>query len=98
MVKVKIWGDIPRIFGIYERQKNVKKIDKTSPLALKKDVVSISNNAKDYQLIVKALKETPDIRQDRVNELKQKYDSGNYDVSGRDIAEKIIKSAFDKKV
>jgi len=41
----------------------------------KKDVVSISNQAKDFQTAMKALKEIPDIRKDKVEELARKIES-----------------------
>lgn len=94
---MKIWGEIPKILGVYDKQKNVGKTEKASGAASKKDVVSISNQAKDFQTVMKALKDVPDMRQDKVNELSEKYETGNYDVSGNDIAGKILKSIFDKK-
>lgn len=95
---MKIWGEIPKVLGVYDKQKNVGKTDKSSAVAAKKDVVSISNQAMDYQTAVKAVKDIPDIRQDKVNELLQKYDSGTYGVNGRDVADKVINSILDKKV
>ena len=95
---MKIWGDIPRISGIYDKQKNTGRIEKGSGVFSKKDVVSISGQAKDFQTVMKAVRNVPDIRADRVKELAEKFESGNYNVSGRDIAEKIIKSSFDRKV
>ena len=47
---------------------------------------------------MKHLKDIPDTRLDKVEEYSKKISSGNYDVKGRDIADKIIKSIFDKKV
>ncbi len=94
---MKIWGEIPKIFGAYEKHKNAGKIDKTSGVASKKDVVSISNQAKDFQTVMKGIKEVPDIRIDKVNELASRYESGNYDVNGSDVADKILKSMFDTK-
>lgn len=94
---MKIWGDIPRISGVYDKQKNVNKIDKTSGVSSKKDVVSISNQAKDFTTVMKALKEVPDMRQDKVNELAAKYEAGSYDVDGGDIVEKLSKSITEKK-
>lgn len=94
---MKIWGEIPKILGVSNRQKNVGKVDKTSGVASKKDVVSISNQAKDFQTINRALRDVPDIRQERVNELSKRYESGKYDVSGKDVADKIVNSAFDTK-
>lgn len=95
---MRIPGDIPKITGVYEKQKSVGKIEKSSAVSSKKDIVSISNQAKDFQTVQKALKNVPDIRQNRVNELTVKYESGQYNANGRDIAESIIKSMFDKKV
>jgi len=63
----------------------------------KKDVVSISNQAKDFQTAMKALKEIPDIRKDKVEELARKIESGTYKVSEEDIADKILKSILDRK-
>ena len=95
---MKIWGDIPKIPGIYDRQQNVKKINGTPKAVSRKDELSISGQAKDYQAVLRALKNIPDIRKDKVDELSEKYNSGNYDVSGKDIADKIIKSVIDRKV
>jgi len=95
---MKIWGDVPKVTEIYNRRNNVGKISRTHPAVSKKDVAAISNEAKDFQLAMKSVKEVPDIRQDKVKELKEKYESGNYNISGREIAECIIRSIFDKKV
>lgn len=95
---MKIWGEIPKVSGVYGKQKGVDKVEKSSAVKARKDIVSISTQAKDYQTAVKAVKETPDIRQERVNEVLEKYKTGGYDVKGRDIADNIIKSIIDKKV
>jgi len=46
---------------------------------------------------MKALKEIPDIRKDKVEELARKIESGTYKVSEEDIADKILKSILDRK-
>jgi negative regulator of flagellin synthesis FlgM len=92
---MKIWGGIPKILGVYDKQKNVGKVDKTSGVSNKKDVLSISNQAKDFQTVMKAIKDIPDIRQDKVKELSEKYDSGTYNVSGNDVADKVLKSMME---
>ncbi|AUS95082.1 flagellar biosynthesis protein FlgM [Clostridium thermosuccinogenes] len=94
---MKIWGEIPKVTEIYGKQKSVGKVVKTHPAVSKEDVVAISNNAKDFQTAMKYIKEIPDIRQDKVNELIERYESGNYNVKGREIAERIVRSVFDKK-
>ena len=94
---MRIPGDIPKITGIYDKQKNINRTDKSNAVASKKDIVSISTQAKDFQTIFRALKDVPDIRQGKVNELSERYESGNYDIDGNDVAEKVINSVFDKK-
>ncbi len=89
--------DISKITGIYEQQKGVGRVGKTGNVAAKKDVLSISSQAKDFQTAFKVLKDTPDIRQAKVNALSEKYESGQYDIDGKDLMDKVIKSHFDKK-
>lgn len=95
---MKIWGNIPKITEIYGKQKNLNKVNKTEGVSRKKDVLSISNEAKDFQTVMKALKDVPDIRQDKVNEIAKKYRSGKYNIDSKDVADKIVKSIIDKKV
>lgn len=95
---MKIWGEIPKVTGVYNKQKNLNRIENASGIVSKKDAISISNQAKDYQTVMKALKDVPDIRRDKVDELAGKYEKDGYDASGRDVADKIIKSIIDKKV
>ncbi len=94
---MKIWGDISRISGVYNRQKDVKRAQKAEKSEPKKDAVSISCKAKDLQTIQKALRQIPDIRREKVDELAKKYNTGSYNPEGRDIAQKIIESVFDSK-
>lgn len=58
----------------------------------KKDTLVISGQAKDFQKIMAALSQAPDVRQDKVDELKKKYDSGSYTVDSMDIAGKILEA------
>lgn len=94
---MRIPGDIPKITSIYDKQKNLNRMERANEVASKKDVVSISTQAKDFQTIFRALKDVPDIRQGKVNELLERYETGNYDIDGNDVAEKVINSVFDKK-
>jgi len=95
---MKILGNITRITGVYDAQKNLSRIEKSSGVSSKKDVVSISSEAKDFQTVLKTLKEVPDIRVDKINEVSEKFESGSYNVSGRDVADKIVKSLIDKRI
>lgn len=95
---MKIWGEIPKVSGVYNKQKSIGKTGKADSIVLKKDVLSISSRAKDYQTVMKALKDSPDIREEKVRKLKEKYEAGQYEVKSSDIADKILKSVTDKKV
>lgn len=58
------------------------------------DAVMISGKAKETVSFARALKELPDVRRDKVAELKARVNSGAYNVSGKDIAEKMVSSAI----
>ncbi len=58
------------------------------------DAVVISGKAKETVSLARALKEMPEVRNDKVAELKARVADGSYNVSGRDIAEKIVSSAL----
>lgn len=94
---MKIPGQIPKISEIYNKNKTVSNVNKTSGVSAKKDVVSISNQGKDFQAVLKSVKETPDVREDKVNEIRERVQKDTYEPSGADIADRVIKSIFDKK-
>lgn len=95
---MKIWGEIPKILGVYDKRRNVDRVERTSAINAKKDIVSISGQAKDYQIVMKALKDVPDVRQEKIDKITEKFNSGDYGVNGRVVADKLVKSVFDKKV
>ena len=54
------------------------------------DTVTISSKAKDFMIAKKALDSTPDIRADIVQDIKARIDSGTYNVTGMDVADKLF--------
>jgi len=58
--------------------------------------VSMSSMGQEIGKALGALNAVPDVRADRVAELKAKIDSGTYQVSGRDVAESLLRRAADK--
>lgn len=94
---MKIWGNISKITGSYNGPKNVNRAQKPGRVGAKKDVVSISDTAKDMKVVKDALGKVPDIRKEKVDLLMQRYRAGQYKPSGKEIAEKIVNSVFDKK-
>lgn len=69
---------------------NVQNVSKNQ-----KDSIEISSFGRDLQVARKAVSEADDIRYDKVNEIKQRMQSGTYDVSSREVAEKMVDSLFD---
>jgi negative regulator of flagellin synthesis FlgM len=61
----------------------------------KKDSVEISQMGKDFQIAKQAVSSTPDIRQDKVDEIKKKLESGNYEISLEELADKMINDFFE---
>lgn len=70
--------------------KNVSKVKKTEKATLQSDKIEISESAKDFQVAMKALSDVPEIREDKVKDLKKKIVDGNYQPSAKDIAKKML--------
>lgn len=58
------------------------------------DAIEISRTGQDIQTAKQAVKDAPDIREDKVNDIKERLVSGAYDVTGADLAEKLVSSHF----
>lgn len=68
----------------------VKRVEPKVAVAQGKDSVSFSSFAKDMKLATKAVKDAPDVRMDKVNQIKAQIEAGKYNVSANQIAEKIL--------
>jgi negative regulator of flagellin synthesis FlgM len=64
-----------------------KKVEeKTAP----NEKVNLSATAKDIQTLKSAIASLPNVRQDKVDELRARIEKGEYSASGEKIADKII--------
>lgn len=79
---------INRVYETYKQQ-SVAPTQKVGRKDLK-DQVALSETAKDFQNIYKMLAEVPDIRQDKVQAIKEQMQSGTYDVNAKEVAEKLV--------
>ena len=80
------------------RKKNVEKVsanDKQNSSVVESDEVSISEKGKDVSEMTRTLKEMPDVRADKVADLKERIANGTYNISGTDIASIIINTALE---
>ena len=78
-----------RIAQMYRKQEISKQGKKTTGVH-KRDELNISNEAKDFQVAMKALRNTSDVRKDKVEEIKRQIEAGTYDVDSGKIVDKII--------
>lgn len=95
---MKIWGNIPKVSGVYGNSGKIDRPTKVGEVASKKDEFSISGTAKDFTSVMNALRNVPDIRQDKVDEIAQRIERGQYSVKATDVAGKIVESLQTKKI
>jgi negative regulator of flagellin synthesis FlgM len=57
------------------------------------DHISLSTTGKDMQVAKNALAKTPDVREDKVNDIKEQLENGTYNVDPEAFASKLL-SAF----
>ena len=80
---------IAKVYGDQTKVMPASKKQGTSPVQ-GKDQVILSSQAQGFSQLLQQLKATPDIRADKVQELSAKFSAGTYQVSGDDIAAKMI--------
>ena len=54
---MKIWGDIPKVTGIYGNTSKIGRYTKTGEVSSKKDELSISGKAKDFSIAMQAVRQ-----------------------------------------
>ena len=87
---MRISGNVSGVSGIYTNDKKISKVENVNKISLGRDDIKISSKAKDFSVAMNALKNVPDVRMDRVNEISAKLESGEYKVSGDDIMNKLF--------
>jgi negative regulator of flagellin synthesis FlgM len=60
------------------------------------DTLEISQAGKDYQTAKQVVARTPDIRETKVNEIKERMEAGTYNVTVEEVADKIVDHYFDQ--
>lgn len=58
---------------------------------VKEDKIEVSGKAATVKKLVEKVENLPDVRQERVNELKDRIAAGTYNPSSKDIADAILK-------
>lgn len=73
-----------------DQNQKAKQAVRPQQSAAKRDEVVLSPKAQEFAQLLQQAKAAPDVREDKVAELKAKLDSGNYSVDAKDIADKMI--------
>ncbi len=77
-----------QVTQIYSNSKAAKL--KSTDNVKKRDEVQISRVGRDYQVAKQAVADAPDIREDRVIQVRGRIASGNYKVDNGDFAAKLL--------
>lgn len=95
-MRVGAYNQVSQIYGSQKISKgyNTNAVGAASTL----DKVSFSNVGKDMQVAKNALKNVPDVREDKVNELKASINNGTYQVSPESFADKLVAAFAAKSV
>lgn len=93
-MRIGAMNQLAQVYGAQSVKKNYKSgsIDATSTT----DRVSFSTLGRDMQIAKKALSSVPDVREDKVNALRESIANGTYQVSAESFADKLI-AAFEEK-
>lgn len=84
---------INKVNQLYQATKS-KKLNETGSTKAK-DKYEVSKFAQDYQTAKAAVKNEPDIREDKVSDIKSALASGTYNVSAQEISDKMVSRYFD---
>lgn len=94
---------ISGVGGVYKNQKVEprKELAGAAQIMGRKDEVQISKEAMDFQLVMKAAnaaKSLPDVREEVIAPIKEKLDSGTYEIDSTSIADKLLARKFNIKI
>ncbi len=79
---------------ISDKQQAENISDKVEKNVAKTDTVNISDAAKEIQEVRKELDNIPDVRADKVEQLKNQIENGTYEIKSEEIAEKMLKDSL----
>lgn len=60
------------------------------------DKLEISQTGKDYQMAKQIVARTPDVRETKINEIKEQMEAGTYNISIQDVADKLADSYYNE--
>lgn len=89
-------SQIAKAMEIYKSQKS-SSLRSERKDKQQKDQLVLSDTARAFQLALKAVQRDDGIDYEKVKELKERFETGQYNVSSRDIADKMVEDLLSKK-
>ena len=89
-MRVENYGQVANAYNVSNARRNeaIAKANKGN------DTVEISKEAKTFQVAKTAMANVSDVRSEKVARLKAAIEEGTYNVSGKDIADKLVERYF----
>jgi len=95
-MKIYHFPHVAKALGVYEKSnRNIS--ESTKEVQQTKDQLALSEGAKDFQVAMKAFRKLPEIREDKINAIKGQIQQGTYQVSGKEVADKILEGIYINK-
>ncbi len=89
-MRIDAYNAVNQVYQTTTQSKKVTSSQKSS----RDDKVEISQAGKDIAVAKKAVVEASDVREDKIQKIKEQIDAGTYAVSAEDVAEKMLGSIF----
>lgn len=62
------------------------------------DMFQISQVGKELQTARQAISKVPDVREDKVNDVRERFAAGTYNVTGEQLADKLINKYYNNLI
>lgn len=91
-MRIDAYNQIAQLYQTTQTKTTAGKALKSETLT---DALQLSQTGKDMQVAKQAVKDAPDVREDKINQIKAQLASGTYSVTGKELADKLVNSYFD---
>ncbi|MFY9119635.1 MAG: flagellar biosynthesis anti-sigma factor FlgM [Syntrophomonadaceae bacterium] len=88
-------AQVQNLLQVYGKNKKINRVDSTpGTQSIKKDALAISDESRIKQKAMQAIRQSDDIRLDKVRDLQERISAGTYTVNEDEVAEKMIERAI----
>ena len=84
-MRIDAYNQIAQIYGVNKTSQTTR-----TQTASVRDELTISRAGQDYRIAKQAVAQSPDVREDKVADIKSRIEAGTYDVSPDDFASKLL--------